>query len=198
VAWCRRTKNRSGCEEFSRVQFQHRSDQELFLGRVDRPGGNAQSRDTARLVTRPRASRGFRRWRSELFPTPAAAALSQTSRQETYLGTRYYRQTFQDFQGALDLNYAVFDFGARAGRIDASKAEVLAANFEFNDTHRSVIHRVEQAYYHLLNASGQEDAARASLSNAPDERRPPGLGSERPRTSTSLERGRLLSISRME
>jgi outer membrane protein len=104
--------------------------------------------------------------RSELFPTLAAAALSQTSRQETYLGTRYYRQTFQDFQGALDLNYTVFDFGARAGRIDAAKAEVLAANFEFNDTHRSVIYRVEQAYYQLLNASGQEDAARASLSNA--------------------------------
>src|ERR1700756_1703040 len=104
--------------------------------------------------------------RSELFPTLAAAALSQTSRQETYLGTRYYRQTFQDLQGALDLNYTVFDFGARAGRIDASKAEVLAANFEFNDTHRRVIYRVEQAYYQLLNASGQEDAAQASLSNA--------------------------------
>jgi outer membrane protein len=104
--------------------------------------------------------------RSELFPTLAAAALSQTSRQETYLGTRFYRQTFQDFQVALDLNYTVFDFGARAGRIDAAKAEVLAANFEFNDTHRRVIYEVEQAYYQILNASGQEDAARASLSNA--------------------------------
>ena len=104
--------------------------------------------------------------RSELFPTLAAAALSQTSRQETYLGTRFYRQTFQDFQGALVLNYTVFDFGARAGRIDAAKAEVLAANFAFNDTHRRVIYEVEQAYYQILNASGQEDAARASLSNA--------------------------------
>jgi outer membrane protein TolC len=104
--------------------------------------------------------------RSELFPTLAASALSQTSRQETYLGTRYYRQTFQDFQVALDLNYTVFDFGARAGRIDAAKAEVLAANFEFNDSHRRVIYEVEQAYYQILNASGQEDAARASLSNA--------------------------------
>jgi len=104
--------------------------------------------------------------RSELFPPLTAAALSQTSRQETYLGTRYYRQTFQDFQGALDLNYTVFDFGARAGRIDAAKAEVLAANFAFNDTHRRVIYEVEQAYYQILNASGQEDAARASLSNA--------------------------------
>jgi outer membrane protein len=43
---------------------------------------------------------------------------------------------------------------------------VLAANFAFNDTHRSVIYQVEQAYYQLLNASGQEEAARASLSNA--------------------------------
>jgi len=101
--------------------------------------------------------------RSELFPTLAVAALSQTSRQETYLGTRYYRQTFQ---GALDLNYTVFDFGARTGRIDAAKAEVLVANFDFNDTHRRVIYEVEQAYYQILNASGQEDAARASLSNA--------------------------------
>ena len=104
--------------------------------------------------------------RSELFPTLAAAALSETNREETYLGTHFYRQTFQDFQVALDLNYTVFDFGARAGRIADARAEVLAANFVFNDTHRRVIYQVEQAYYQLLNASGQEDAARASLSNA--------------------------------
>jgi outer membrane protein TolC len=42
----------------------------------------------------------------------------------------------------------------------------LAANFAFNDTHREVIYRVEQAYHQLLNASGQEEAARANLSNA--------------------------------
>ena len=64
--------------------------------------------------------------RSELFPTLAAAALSQTSREETYLGTLFYRQTFQDFQVALDLNYTVFDFGARAGRIDAPVEAQLA------------------------------------------------------------------------
>src|SRR6201997_1465309 len=104
--------------------------------------------------------------RSELFPTLAAAALSETNREETYLGTRFFRQTFQDFQVALDLNYTVFDFGARAGRIADARAEVLAANFVFNDTHRRLIYQVEQAYYQLLNASGQEDAARASLSNA--------------------------------
>jgi outer membrane protein TolC len=104
--------------------------------------------------------------RSELYPTLAAAALSGVNRAEDYTATRFYRKTIADFQVALDLNYTVVDFGAREGRISAARAEVLAANFAFNDTHRNVIYRVEQAYYQLLNASGQEEAAQANLSNA--------------------------------
>src|SRR5258708_32050955 len=104
--------------------------------------------------------------RSELYPTLAAAALSQTGRSEVLFGNRFDGQVVQDFQVELDLNYNVFDFGARSGRINAASAKVLAANFAFNDTHRTVIYQVEQAYYRLLNSMGQEDAARASLSNA--------------------------------
>jgi outer membrane protein len=104
--------------------------------------------------------------RSELYPTLVAAAISQINRQEILFNNVFYRQTIQDFQAALELNYLVFDFGGRGGRIDAAKAETLVANFAFNDTHRQVIYRVEQAYYQVLNAAGQEDAARASLANA--------------------------------
>jgi outer membrane protein len=104
--------------------------------------------------------------RSELFPALAAAALSQTGRFEVDFGNRFDGQAIQEFQVALDLNYTVLDFGARSGRINAARAEVLAANFAFNDTHRNVIYQVEGAYYRLLNSMGQEDAARASLSNA--------------------------------
>lgn len=104
--------------------------------------------------------------RSELFPTLAAAAASQTTRQEILFGNRFIGQVIQDFQAALELNYTVFDFGGRSGRIDASSAQVLAANFAFNDSHRNVIFQVQRAYYRLLNSMGQEDAARASLSNA--------------------------------
>ena len=104
--------------------------------------------------------------RSQLYPTLAAVALSHLNRGEVLFGTSFLSQTIQAFQMAFDLNYTVFDFGARSGRIAASRAEVLAANFGFNDIHRNVIYQVEQAYYRLLNASGQEDAARASLSNA--------------------------------
>ena len=104
--------------------------------------------------------------RSDLYPTLAAAALSQTNRFQVYLNTRFYRQTEQSFDLALDLNYTVFDFGARSGRIDAAKAQLLAANFAFNDVHRQLIYRVADAYYQLLNATGQVDAARANLANA--------------------------------
>jgi outer membrane protein len=43
---------------------------------------------------------------------------------------------------------------------------LFAANFAFNDTHRKIIYEVTEAYDRLLNAVGQEAAARASLKNA--------------------------------
>lgn len=104
--------------------------------------------------------------RSELYPALSAAVLSSVDRAEIPLGTRFYRQTDPVFQLSLDLNYTIFDFGARRGRISAQSARVLAANFAFNDVHRDLIYQVQAAYYRLQNASGQEDAARASLANA--------------------------------
>src|SRR6201984_2740805 len=104
--------------------------------------------------------------RSELYPTWAAAAISQTESVQAFFGDRFHGQTIQSFQLALDLNYTVFDFGARTGRIDAARARLLSSNSVFNDTHRNVIDQVEQAYYRLLNSIGQEDSAQASLANA--------------------------------
>jgi outer membrane protein len=104
--------------------------------------------------------------RSELFPALAATVISRTSRDEVYFQDRFYRQTSQSFDLALELNYTVFDFGGRAGRIDSARAELLAANFEFTDVHRTLIYQVEAGYYQLLNAIGQKTASEANLANA--------------------------------
>lgn len=104
--------------------------------------------------------------RSELYPALTATALTGVDRAEVPLGSRFYRFTIPSFQATLDLSYTIFDFGARRGRIDAGSARLLASNFGFNDVHRKVIYKVQQAYYRLLNASAQETAARVSLSNA--------------------------------
>jgi len=104
--------------------------------------------------------------RSELYPTLAAVALSFTERDDILAGSTFVRQSIETIRVAFDVNYTLFDFGARAGRIDAAKAELLTANFAFNDTHRKIIFTVEKAYYELLNTSGQVIAARTSLTKA--------------------------------
>jgi outer membrane protein len=104
--------------------------------------------------------------RSELFPTLSAVALSGVDREEIPLGSRFYRHTDTAVQLSLDLNYTIFDFGARRARIAEQSARVLAANFGFNDVHRKLIFQVQEAYYRLLNASAQATAAQASLANA--------------------------------
>jgi outer membrane protein len=104
--------------------------------------------------------------RSELYPVLSAVALASVYREQVPFGSRFFRQTVPGYEASLELNYTLFDFGARRGRIAAEGARLLAANFVFNDVHRKVIYQVQQAYYRLLNASGQEIAARASLANA--------------------------------
>ena len=59
--------------------------------------------------------------RSELFPTLSAVALAGVTRDEAGLGAQFYRQTLPSLQLSLDLNYTIFDFGARRGRIDAER-----------------------------------------------------------------------------
>jgi outer membrane protein len=104
--------------------------------------------------------------RSELYPTISAVALSGVNRSDAGSAGGFYRQTMPDSQLTLNLNYAILDFGARRGRIAAAAARLLETNFGFNDVHRKLIYKVQQAYYRLLNASAEETAAHASLANA--------------------------------
>lgn len=104
--------------------------------------------------------------RSALLPTIAAVALGATTRQAALIGEFFHRQTLGLFEPTLHVEYLVFDFGQRGGAIDAARANLLVANLSFNDTHRKLIFQVASAYYRLLNASGQREAAEASLKNA--------------------------------
>jgi outer membrane protein TolC len=104
--------------------------------------------------------------RSALYPTLSAVALAASIRQAALIGEYFHRQTLGIFQPVLHVEYLVFDLGGRSGEIDAAKAELLASDFAFNDTHRRIIDQVASAYYRLLNAEGQREAAEVSLENA--------------------------------
>ena len=104
--------------------------------------------------------------KASLYPTVAAAALAQTVRTNLLFYPDYIRDTLYSFIPALQVDYTIFDFGRRLDEIAISKNNLLAANFQFNDTHRRIIFQVMAAYYRVLNASGQEDAQQANLKNA--------------------------------
>ena len=104
--------------------------------------------------------------RSTLYPTLAAVAVGSSARNNILFNTTFVRQTTFTFAPAVTLDYIIFDFGRRADEIAVSKFNLIAANLQFNDIHRTVIFGVMQAYYRLLNARGQQDAAEANLKNA--------------------------------
>jgi outer membrane protein len=104
--------------------------------------------------------------RGALYPTLAALVVGSSERVQVLLNSEFFRQTYGIGSPELHVEYLIFDFGGRGGAIDAAKANLLAANLAFNDTHLKVIYQVSSAYYRLLNAIGQMDAAEASLKNA--------------------------------
>jgi outer membrane protein len=104
--------------------------------------------------------------RSSLYPTISAVAIAVSLRTATLIGEFYHRQTEGIFEPVLDVEYLVFDVGGRSGQINAAKADLLASGLAFNDTHRRIIYKVASAYYRLLNAEGQRQAAEVSLENA--------------------------------
>ncbi len=104
--------------------------------------------------------------RSTLYPTLTAVALAVSLRTATLIGEYFHRQTEAIFEPTLNVEYLVLDVGGRSGEIDAAKANLLASDFAFNDTHRRIIYQVASAYYRLLNAEGQRAAAEVSLENA--------------------------------
>jgi outer membrane protein TolC len=102
---------------------------------------------------------------STLYPTLATAALARTTREDIFFGTSFQRQTVETFSPVFILDYVIFDL-QRTQEIAISKNNLLAANFQFNDTHRKVIFQVMDAYYRLLNSKGQEEAEEVNLKNA--------------------------------
>ena len=103
--------------------------------------------------------------RSALLPTLAALASASVNQYSLFFG-KFYHENTTLFPAILNLSYTVFDFGSRRARIDQAQANLLAADFSFNDVHRKLVFRVTEAYYRLLDAIAQEDAAQATLTDA--------------------------------
>ena len=98
--------------------------------------------------------------KSEWYPVLGALASGEVDRNGLLFNTNYVRQTTSTSELAFTLNYAILDFG-RSPRIQQAAAQLLATDFEFNDTHRKVIYQVEQAYYRVLSTAAQQTGCRS-------------------------------------
>lgn len=103
--------------------------------------------------------------RSTLYPMLSAAASGSINQYSQFFGKFYYENTLL-FPALLRLTYTLFDSGARRAAVDEAQANLIAADFSFNDTHRQIVFRVTEAYYRLLDAMNQEGAAQATLTDA--------------------------------
>jgi outer membrane protein len=104
--------------------------------------------------------------RSDLLPALNAVALTNTTRVGILFDDVFVQQTLGIFQPMLQLNYLIFDFGARSARIDEARQRLLGANLTFNRTLLDLLFETMRRYYDLLNAMGQRDAAQVNFDNA--------------------------------
>jgi len=66
----------------------------------------------------------------------------------------------------ITLDYLIFDFGKREGKVDAASAEKLAAGANFIRANQQVAFSVASAYYRLLTAQERLTAAQDTLKTA--------------------------------
>ena len=67
---------------------------------------------------------------------------------------------------SVDLNWLLFDFGTRAGTVDAAKYSLTAAQLDSDQTLQDLILEVEQDYYQVLGLQALQDADLQSVQDA--------------------------------
>jgi outer membrane protein len=67
---------------------------------------------------------------------------------------------------AASLEWLLFDFGGRAGLIEAARQDAIIANFAFNEVHQRLLHGVTLAYHDSLAARARLALADNLVSNA--------------------------------
>jgi outer membrane protein TolC len=96
--------------------------------------------------------------RGDLLPAVNAVALTNTTREGLLFNDVFVQQTLGIFQPMLQLNYLIFDFGARSARIDEARQRLLGANLSFNRTFLDVLFETMRRSRVGGGASGCPDA----------------------------------------
>ena len=110
--------------------------------------------------------------RSEYYPRLAALALAGDERtiepwpKALGVANGYFLLDASTLESGVELKYNIYDFGRRAGRVEASKAARLAAAATFQRTNQDVAFRVVTSYFNLITAQERLAASRQIVKTA--------------------------------
>ena len=110
--------------------------------------------------------------RSEYYPHLAALALAGDQRaiepwpKPLGAASGHFLLDASTLESGVELKYNVYDFGRRAGRVEASKAARLAAAATFQRTNQDVAFRVVTSYFNLITAQERLEASRQIVKTA--------------------------------
>jgi TolC family type I secretion outer membrane protein len=102
--------------------------------------------------------------RAGYWPQLDASVTGQRSRSLNFSGLPSNAQT--RYGANVSLNYLLWDFGVRRGRLDQGRFELASAKLTQDQTMQDVILQVEQAYYQVLGLQAVVDVDRQSLQDA--------------------------------
>ncbi|MEJ0085225.1 MAG: TolC family protein [Pseudomonadota bacterium] len=78
----------------------------------------------------------------------------------------YFVSNTHELIPALAIKWLLFDFGQRAAKLEAVRADSFVANVSFTAAHQKLVFTVSQAYFNLGAAQGRFHAAQKALSTA--------------------------------
>ena len=78
----------------------------------------------------------------------------------------FFRADMVTVLPVLSLRWLLLDFGRRKNAVDASKAQLLAANLRFNRKHQEIIFNVQRAFIALTSLRARIAVAQSSVDSA--------------------------------
>ncbi|MEO0794438.1 MAG: TolC family protein [Verrucomicrobiota bacterium] len=115
------------------------------------------------FLARARASQ-YGQSLSEYYPwiTVSATVEREKTKNLSAVGTNWNTQ----YGPSLDLNWLLFNFGAREATASAAREALFSANFTYNQFYQDLVRDVLQEYYTLWAAEANLEASRTALKNA--------------------------------
>ncbi len=116
------------------------------------------------LCRNPQTAAAYASYRSAHF-TKNAAYSSYLPKVDAHISTSRLHRVHDDwdYSGSLSASYLIFDFGRRSSEFATSLATYRAAGFDYDESVQNYVYSVIGAYYELLNANANVEAAEMAL-----------------------------------